>query len=1400
MSSDKFIRIKLLIILVMAVIPFLAVCSANATCGWTATSSCVTDSNGAHGAYCDMFECNCGAPYIDTSLLKVSRCVQPAWICPNCCPKLLYDVRSEWKCSCDDFKVTIDNNYQSLNPKGGESVYFLPTITNPSNQSISISFSIAGRTMESISWDGKNADGDVVEPGTYNGNFTYSLSGGCSQTVPVAVSIEAIPEDCNLQKSGMSTVDLASGVLGQDIELFTTKSSLQPLTSIITFNSLDPYSGPLGKGWNHNYDISLRPSTDGGSMILREGNKRRRYWKSSGFFATPGDFSTLVKNADNSFTVSEPDGTIMNFDTFGKIFSISDRYGNTVTISQTSDSLTTVDNGKQALYYFFDNGKVFSIMDTNQKYYTFTYYPNGRLWKIILPATDTDVPAAYWEFTYTTTGKLETKRDPSGNITRYGYDASGRANSVIDPVQQSRSMLYNAGTTDFHEKDGGVWKYTYNAHAGRLMEKVAPDDGTTSQLQRTSSFTYYSNGLMKSMTEPGTAGLRYTTFYTYDSMGNMTTESIPLDCTALGINPALITDPASDNRIKTAFRYQYDLTNSNRAFKNRIASISDERGGNLLTTTYHYSTDAEGYLVTTITDPSLHSTIIRQHADGRIKEVTDANQVKTKLEYDNYFKNLYFVEGPSGIRAYYSSYDFGGNNMDSQVADFDGVMRRNVHKSYDARNRLREVTITANGQSDTVTTYGYDDNDNLNSVKDAEQKETKYLYNFNRQVIKITDASQKNTNLVYGGSGCPSCGGGVDKLTTVEDAMQQRTIYSYDKHGRLEYETDPKGKKYHYTYHPSGKLDKKYNATSGTDVLMVTYSYNSSGQLTGKQYATGGNNASYQYDNNGRLQTASNANISYTFSNYTGGSYKGRLKNIVDITNNRTVSYDQYTNIGQRRQITVSDSTGSRTTGYQYDNANRPWYITAGTKVFTYLYDKLGRRDTISYPNGITAKHTYDNLDRLTGITHSKGAATITFANYSGFDKTSNRKSRITPAGTDSYTYDDVYRLKTAITPNGTENYDYDDVGNRRSGPGPKDNAYAHDGANRMTHGKQLGYDYDDAGNQTTRTIPNAPDKGWTLTWDLENRLTQMQRTRKNSNGEVIESRTIDFKYDPFNRRIEKKLTTFFNGVTKVSSWSYLYDGSDIAVEYFTDNGTTSTTYFTHGPGIDEHLAMERSGQNYYYLADGLGSITALTNESAVPVQTYSYDSFGVSKQTSGFRNSFMFAGREWDWEAGLYYNRYRYYDPSEGRFISKDPISFAGGDVNLFAYVQNNPINFADPNGLEAISETWSLWNKFKKPFDAVSDGLQLALQLKLDIDKFVYLREGLIRDKKTREKLLSSDLGADPCKIGAYNRVNDRFNEKLIELSNLLLDYGFQINGAVSKTLIGTDIYSELNNLNKK
>ncbi|MCR4336509.1 MAG: RHS repeat-associated core domain-containing protein [Candidatus Omnitrophica bacterium] len=138
---------------------------------------------------------------------------------------------------------------------------------------------------------------------------------------------------------------------------------------------------------------------------------------------------------------------------------------------------------------------------------------------------------------------------------------------------------------------------------------------------------------------------------------------------------------------------------------------------------------------------------------------------------------------------------------------------------------------------------------------------------------------------------------------------------------------------------------------------------------------------------------------------------------------------------------------------------------------------------------------------------------------------------------------------------------------------------------------------------------------------------------------------------------------------------------------------------YTHGAGIDEPLLMERdvnsNGQfsideRFSYHADGLGSIVDLTNNVGVVTQSYVYDSFGnILRREGNLTNPYTYTGRELDTESGLYYYRARYMDPTTGRFLQEDPLGYEGG-LNLYSYVNGNPINYIDPSGLLTVY----IWN----------------------------------------------------------------------------------------------------------
>ena len=166
------------------------------------------------------------------------------------------------------------------------------------------------------------------------------------------------------------------------------------------------------------------------------------------------------------------------------------------------------------------------------------------------------------------------------------------------------------------------------------------------------------------------------------------------------------------------------------------------------------------------------------------------------------------------------------------------------------------------------------------------------------------------------------------------------------------------------------------------------------------------------------------------------------------------------------------------------------------------------------------------------------------------------------------------------------------------------------------------------------------------------------------------------FEYDRFGRRIQ------ISG--PLNTTNYLYDGIRVAETTNTSGGELSG--YTQGPAVDEPLAILSEGTPDYYQGDEQGSITALTNSSGTIVQNYVYDAYGNAKSSLGLTNSFRYTAREFDPETGLYYDRARYYDPTQGRFLSEDPIGFGGGN-DFYPYADNNPVAYSDPFGLQACS-----------------------------------------------------------------------------------------------------------------
>ncbi len=308
----------------------------------------------------------------------------------------------------------------------------------------------------------------------------------------------------------------------------------------------------------------------------------------------------------------------------------------------------------------------------------------------------------------------------------------------------------------------------------------------------------------------------------------------------------------------------------------------------------------------------------------------------------------------------------------------------------------------------------------------------------------------------------------------------------------------------------------------------------------------------------------------------------------------------------------------------------------------------------------------YDPASQVQQVLHTITATNtqINKADYL-YNGVGNRTSLTDRRGNQAFGYDTLDRLTSASHPLlGTpQAFSYDAVGNRTTA------GNVHNAGNQLTADATHSYQYDDNGNLTRKTLL-ATGNYTQYTYDAENRLTKVEDF---VSGNPTPSSTSTYRYDGLGRRIEKVA----NGQTK----RYIYDGEDILLEY--DGTNALQARYTHGPGIDEPIAVTRGGSTFYYHQDGLGTVTELTDSTGATAKAYTYDAYGNILESPGtLEQPYAYTGREFDSESGLYHYRARYYDSVAGRFLQKDSRGLNRGEWNLYQYVLNNPVNLDDPLG----------------------------------------------------------------------------------------------------------------------
>jgi RHS repeat-associated protein len=477
------------------------------------------------------------------------------------------------------------------------------------------------------------------------------------------------------------------------------------------------------------------------------------------------------------------------------------------------------------------------------------------------------------------------------------------------------------------------------------------------------------------------------------------------------------------------------------------------------------------------------------------------------------------------------------------------------------------------------------------------------------------------------------------------DGLGKTTSYAYDALNRLVQTTDPLGRQTQYAYDGVGNRTKRIDAAGQT----TTFTYDAANELTRISYSDGKTPAvSFTYDADGQR------------TGMTDGAGPSTYQ--FDSLHRMTASKD-----GAGNQVSYAYDLRGDMTGLTYPSGKQVTRVFDGVGRLTSVNDWLGNTSTFQYDadgdpveftygNGVSAAFGYDPTDRVLSMNYSHASRSFLAFNY-----TRNSRGQVTTvAGAEaaSYSYDSINQLNS-----------------------DSQSPLAYDASDNIVELNQAKLSYDVANELVDRSGGTSGTSS--LTYDARgNRLQQA--------GPGV-PRT--FQYDQANRLIAygAYATYAYNGnglrVRKAvsgDSEAFVWNVAQRQAQLLADG----KTQFIYGPKGQPLEQIAANGAVLWFHQDQLGSTRALTNQQGKLVTTYNYNAYGqrlgLGQGGDGLPalTPLLYAGQYTDAESGLQYMRARYYDPSTGQFLTRDPWAAATRDP--YAYASGDPINRRDPGGLQ--------------------------------------------------------------------------------------------------------------------
>ncbi len=742
-------------------------------------------------------------------------------------------------------------------------------------------------------------------------------------------------------------------------------------------------------------------------------------------------------------------------------------------------------------------------------------------------------------------------------------------------------------------------------------------------------------------------------------------------------------------------------------------TVSHPNLGQLSATTYAY--DPHGRLQT-MTDARNGATSYTYFDDDQLQTVTtpDPDTTRSGAGYDA--QTTTFGYDSAGRRSTIAQADGGVVTTvyfpTGQVQRVTGARTYPIEYTYDTQGRVKTLKTWQNyaGSSGAATTtWNYDSQRGwLASKRYADNQGPNYTYFASGRLHTRAWARGITATYAYNNAGLLSG-------TTYSDATPTVSL-TYDRQGRVATVTDAAGTLTR-TYHSSGQPDDESYSAGAFNGLGVTRDFDSLNRPSGLGVPAASHTVAYGYDDASRLLTvtagansatygyATNANLIETVTLKNGATTRltstrgyDHLNRLASIANNLTAAtvsraYD-YNSANQRMKATLADGSYW---SYGYDNLGQ---VTASTKyqaggtavlghAFGWTFDDIGNRLT-SVTNGRSASYTPNALNQYTQRTVPGAVDVVGTANASATVLVNQQAVQ---------RQDDLFYKEVTAANTFAPVWQPIELAGVRNNAGPAgEDAVTLQNAHAFVPAATESFSHDADGNLTG-------DGRWTYTWDGENRLIAMETTSVAVTAGVPKQK-LEFSYDAQGRRIEKKASNW-NGTAYVlaTDLRFLYDGWNLQAEL--NALSSNAVVHTYLWGCDLSGRLQGAGgvggllvfgdaataTSHFAAYDGNGNVIALVDGATGTIAAeYDYNASGEAVRMAGsasISNPFRFSTKYADDETRMIYFSRRFYAPSTGRFINRDPLNEGGGTA-LFAFVGNDPITSVDPFGLDR-----------KQPFD---------------------------------------------------------------------------------------------------